>query len=239
MDRSVYQPLLNSVANDYVMHGKQAGGLGKKFHSAIVELVKAETDGEFDSKKVLAAFDVAVTAMENHVKAEVEKEWGEGATLSNALPYFKNIKSLYRTSISKGLNPADYNGEFNLRKAKTELNQSKAEEGSTASGRASGEASDDNAPRSGEGSSGRDSGEVEAGGDRRAHDRRKGTVAEVLTDKLPEAVRKELDNYIKAVFEIAREDEKEAAAFVHKSAGIAWSQLKRNHPKVRAATAGK
>ena len=80
-------------------------GLGKGFKSAVQKLLEENKTAE--KHEVLAAYDVALEAMEESARKVLVEEYGEyddkgkAITLSGKLPAFRNYKSNYRALLKK------------------------------------------------------------------------------------------------------------------------------------------
>ncbi len=99
----------------------KTAGLADEFHNAAVKLYE-ETDSDrqkTDGEK-LAEFDTFAKKLEDQARQLVDESgaWEVGTPLSDALPNFRNVKSVYRNGIKSGVDPRDYPTWSKYRQAK-------------------------------------------------------------------------------------------------------------------------
>lgn len=214
---AAYTTLFNEWAADAVALEKEARkrGLAAKFHSAVCGIV--QEIGFDDPAKVVSRFLNEVNRLSTEWAAEVEKEWGTGVTLAQAVPALSQYKSDYKRAIEAGMNPLDYTSAEVMKRALIEL-------------RKKGKAAETGGGGSGAGpTSGKDS-DAGAGG---------GTnvvpLSALPAGELPPAVREAF----RKLYESAKAlPEAEAIDVLEKAAGICRSKLARLKRGATKAVAG-
>lgn len=180
-------------------------GLGAQFDDAVKALVSENPTAT--PKELTLAFDEAMTAIETQARSKLVEVFGDKATLSKHSPNFRQYKSDYRGLIVlAGVNVADYNGPYNVKKAKAKLSNPTKEENKGPEGSAS--------------TDGDASGTTPAKG---------GSTPE--HSGLPKSVQDKLDN---ATLALSKMSEKEALEIVTHFENKAWSSLKAGNKKMRS-----
>lgn len=185
-------------------------GLGKQFQSAVTKLL--EEKRKCDKAEVVAAYELAVDAMEEAANKLLVEEYGEGAVLSKYLPAWRQYKSKYKALLKKlggealTLDSLTINAVNKWLAAESKKNQ--PDDGDANKGPASTDGGD---------STGKTDTTSDGGGKKANH------------KALAPEVQKHLDNLTVALSKL---DEAEALSIVQKSESIAWGALKRAGNKV-------
>lgn len=185
-------------------------GLGKQFENAVRKLL--EEKRKCDKPEVVAAYELAVDAMEEAANKVLVEEYGEGAVLSKHVPAWRQYKSKYKALLKKlgaeaitldklGINAVNqWLAADSKKNVVDDGDANKGPEGSSNAGDSGGEGST-------------------------ASSTAEGKKHKPLTP----AVQKHLDNFAAA---LANMDEAQALSIVEKSESIAWGALKRAGVKV-------
>lgn len=206
--------MFRKLYSEHIVLEKTKGGLGARFHSAVVQLLNENPTAQY--AELAKLFIEELTAVENELTAELVEAFGEDATVKDNMPQWKQYKSDYKVLLTKA-DRRDIMKTANISQAKKLLGEIRKEEKERDEGTVS---SDTNPEQTNAGAS----------GGAPVNDK-------VDNSKLPNSVRDRLNNAIKAL-ELMSADE--AERIVSNFEGKAWSVVRNKagtkKAKVAAAT---
>jgi len=104
-----YASYIAPVIGDMLDLEIKAKGLATTFHEKVQLIMTEVFKGRaFDGKEAGELYAEVCLEVEKELANEVEKHFGKGVSLSEAVKNWRQYKSIYKNGMKMGLNPADY-----------------------------------------------------------------------------------------------------------------------------------